>query len=234
MPPLERLIAIVARLRSPGGCPWDRAQDPRSLRPYLVEEAYEVVEAIEAGRPEGLREELGDLLFQIVLLARMAEEAGDFDIRDVAAGISEKMLRRHPHVFDPEHREEDAGSMAAWEARKARERGAGGSILSGLPAALPALVRAHRVGEKAARVSPERADRPSALAAIRAGVDALEGALRAGEPEATERAYGEALLALSSLGRFIGVGPEEALRGACGRFEARIRAAERGAGDKKP
>ncbi len=234
MPPIERLIAIVARLRSPGGCPWDRAQDPRSMRPYLVEEVYEVIEAIEAGRPEALREELGDLLFQIVLLARMAEEAGDFDIHQVAEGIAEKMLRRHPHVFDPEHREEDAGSVAAWEARKARERGAGGSILSGLPAALPALVRAHRVGEKAARISPERADRSSALAAIHAGVEALDGAVQSGDAQAVERAYGEALLALSSLGRFIGLGPEEALRGACRRFEARIRAAERGGGDKKP
>ena len=152
MSALHELIRVVARLRAPDGCPWDRAQTPGSMRPYLVEETYEVVDAIERGSPDDLREELGDLLFQVVLLAQMAREAGHFDIEGVAAGIAQKMVERHPHVFEPDHVEEDAGTVAAWEARKARARPAGRSMLDGLPPQLPALVTAYRVGEKVARV----------------------------------------------------------------------------------
>lgn len=227
MPPFDRLVSIVARLRGPGGCPWDRAQDPGSMRPYLVEEAYEVVEAIEAGRPELLREELGDLLFQVVLLARMAEEAGDYDIHQVAEGIAEKMLRRHPHVFDPQHQEEDAGSVAAWEARKARERGAERSMLDGLPAALPALVRAHRVGEKVSRVGFDWPDLAGVRAKISEELGELDEALASGDAAAIEHEYGDTLLALANLGRFVGVGAEEALRSANSRFAERFRAVER-------
>ncbi len=221
------LAAIVARLRGPGGCPWDRAQTPRTMRPYLVEEAYEVVEAIESGDPGALKEELGDLLFQVVLLAQMAADAGQFTIDDVCAAIADKMVRRHPHVFDPAHREEDAGSVGAWEARKARERGAETSMLGGLPAALPALVRAHRVGEKVSRVGFDWPDR----AAVREQGDEelaeLDEALAGGDPAAIEQEYGDTLLALANLGRFLGIGGEEALRSANDRFGARFRQVER-------
>jgi len=227
MTPFEELVSIVARLREPGGCPWDREQTLKSMRPYLVEEAYEVIDAIEGGSPAPLQEELGDLLFQVVLLARMGEEQGLFDIQTVSRGIADKMVRRHPHVFDPEHvSSEDEGSVAAWEARKARERGAERSMLDGLPTALPALVRAHRVGEKVARVGFDWPDR----AAVRAKVDEelaeLDEALVSGDAAAIEHEYGDVLLALSNLGRFVGVGAEEALRSANSRFGRRFRAVE--------
>ncbi|MCB9746415.1 MAG: nucleoside triphosphate pyrophosphohydrolase [Alphaproteobacteria bacterium] len=230
MTSFDALIRIVAQLRGPEGCPWDRAQTPHSMRPYVVEEAYEVVEAIEEGDPEALKKELGDLLFQVVLLAQMAEDAGWFSIEDVSRAISDKMIRRHPHVFDPEHEEESPGSPAAWEALKAQERGAQVSMLAGLPKALPALVRAHRVGSKVSRAGFDWPD----LQGVRDKVDEelaeldAELALRAeGRPHRVEAEYGDVLLALSSLGRFVDVGPEEALRGANQRFEGRFMELER-------
>jgi len=233
MTPFEELVTIVARLRSPGGCPWDRGQTLESMRPYLVEEAYEVIDAIEAGAPGPLQEELGDLLFQVVLLARMAEEAGTFDIQAVSRGIADKMVRRHPHVFDPDHvSSDDEGSVAAWEARKAKERGADRSMLDGLPAALPALVRAHRVGEKVARVGFDWPDRDAVRAKVDEELAELDEALASGDPAAIEHEYGDTLLALSNLGRFVGVGPEEALRTANSRFGRRFRAVERLAAER--
>src|SRR5688572_13458679 len=154
-----RLVDVMARLRGPGGCPWDLEQTPETLRPYVLEEAYEVLEAIDHGADADLRKELGDLLFQVVLLARMAEERGAFDLSDVIAAISDKMVRRHPHVFDPAHVATAAdGEVVEWEARKAKER-VGGSALDGVPAALPALLRAHRISEKASRVGFDWPDR---------------------------------------------------------------------------
>ncbi|MCB9759165.1 MAG: nucleoside triphosphate pyrophosphohydrolase [Alphaproteobacteria bacterium] len=223
----DTLVSIVARLRGPDGCPWDRAQTPATLRPYLVEESYEVIEAVESGDPDALRKELGDLLFQVVLLAQMAQDAGWFDMDAVCQAIADKMVRRHPHVFDPDHVEEDAGSVAAWEARKARERGAEVSMLDGLPKALPALVRAHRVGEKVSRVGFDWPD----LAGVRAKVDEelaeLDAELDAKDTAGIHAEYGDTLLALANLGRFIGLGPEEALRGANTRFDQRFRVVER-------
>lgn len=231
MTSFDALARVVARLRAPDGCPWDRAQTPTSLRPYILEEAYEVVDAIDRGQAAALRDELGDLLFQVVLLAQMAKDAGLFDLDAVCQAITDKMVRRHPHVFDPNHREEDAGSVGAWEARKAKERG-GGSMLDGVPAALPALVRAHRVGEKVARVGFDWPD----LAAVRAKVDEelgeLDAELRRQDQAAIAREYGDCLLALANLGRFMGVGPEEALREANTRFEDRFREVERMALDR--
>jgi len=226
MSALHELIRVVARLRAPDGCPWDRAQTPGSMRPYLVEETYEVVDAIERGSPDDLREELGDLLFQVVLLAQMAREAGHFDIEGVAAGIAQKMVERHPHVFEPDHVEEDAGTVAAWEARKARARPAGRSMLDGLPPQLPALVTAYRVGEKVARVGFDWPD----LGGVRAKVDEelgeLDEALAAGDAAAIEAEYGDLLLAVANMGRFVDATPEEALRGANRRFGVRFRRVE--------
>lgn len=226
MTSFDELVAIVARLRAPDGCPWDRAQTPKTLRPYVLEEAYEVVDAIDRGQPDALRKELGDLLFEVVLLAQMAKDEALFDIDGVCAAIAEKMVRRHPHVFDPNHQEEDPGSVGAWEARKAKER-SGTSMMDGVPMALPALVRAHRVGEKVARVGFDWPD----LASVRAKVDEelgeLDAELAGSDRAAVAREYGDCLLALANLGRFLGIGPEEALREANTRFEERFREVER-------
>ncbi len=197
------------------------------MRPYLVEETYEVVEAIEGGDPAALREELGDLLFQVVLLAQMATDEGSFTLDDVVGDVRDKMVRRHPHVFDPDHVEEDAGSVGAWEARKAAEHSATArSMLDGLPRSLPALVRAHRIGEKVAKVGFDWPD----LASVRHKVDEelteLDDELRADARLAAQAEYGDVLLATANLGRFLGVGPEEALRASSSRFEARFRTVE--------
>jgi tetrapyrrole methylase family protein/MazG family protein len=167
---VERLLAIMARLRGPDGCPWDREQTLATLRPYVLEETYEVLEAIEDGDPEAHREELGDLLLQIVFQARIAEEEGRFDFAGVADAISEKLLSRHPHVFGPGAQGADArpdpgapgvrdadGVLRQWAALKKQEneaKGRGKSVLEGVPRELPALARAERLTEKASRVGP--------------------------------------------------------------------------------
>jgi len=226
MTPFEELRAIVTRLRGEDGCPWDRAQTPETMRPYVVEETYEVLDAIEGGDPEELRKELGDLLFQVVLLAEMGRQSGDFDVDDVARGIADKMVRRHPHVFVEGYEEHDAGTVAAWEARKAKERGPGGSVLDGVPKALPALIRAHRVGEKVSRVGFDW-DAPSgARDKVSEELVELDEALAAGDAEAIRAEYGDVLLAMASLGRLLDIGPEEALREANVRFEGRFRQVE--------
>ena len=223
----EELRAVVERLRAQDGCPWDREQTPETMRPYLIEEAYEVVEAIESGEPAELKKELGDLLFQIMLLSEMGRQAGWFDVDEVCQGITEKMVRRHPHVFDPEHEEEDPGSVGAWEARKARERGAGGgSMLDGVPKSLPSLIRAHRVGEKVSRVGFDWPDADGARAKVFEELGELDEARSEADPDRIRHEYGDLLLAVASYGRLLGLGPEEALREANQRFEGRFRGVE--------
>lgn len=228
MSSFDDLRGIVERLRTPeSGCPWDLEQTPETLRPYLVEETYEVVDAIEGGDPDELKKELGDLLFQIVLIAEMARQNGWFDIDEVCRAIADKMVRRHPHVFVPGHVEEDAGTIAAWEARKARERGTDGSMLDGVPRALPSLIRAHRVGEKASRVGFDWASPDGARAKVFEELTELDEARDGGDAQRVREEYGDVLLALASYGRLLGIGPEEALREANARFEGRFREVER-------
>jgi MazG family protein len=226
MSPFEALVDLVATLRGPDGCPWDKAQDPRSLRPYVLEEAHEVVAALDAGDLGELKGELGDVLFQVVLLSQMAKEAGEWDIEAVCRAITEKMIHRHPHVFDPEHEEEDPGSVAAWEARKAQDRKAGESMLDSIPAGLPALLAAYRMGEKVSRVGFDWPD----LSGVRAKVDEelgeLEAAIEGGVQEEIVHEYGDLLLAVANMGRFLKIGPEEALREASARFARRFRIVE--------
>src|SRR3989442_12828403 len=185
-PPVDsfvRLVEIMARLRSPGGCRWDREQSPESLRPYVIEEAYEVVEAIERGDPDALRDELGDLLLQVVFQSQLAAEAGRFTIADVAAAIADKLVRRHPHVFgDVEVRDADE-VMRNWRRIKAEERQARGGkhdLLGGVPAASPALVRAEQLGEKAGHVGLDWPDAHGVLDKLREETAELEAALAAG------------------------------------------------------
>lgn len=248
---LTDLVDVVARLRGADGCPWDRAQDFSTLRPYLLEEVYELLEAMDRVGVEGapaapaLREELGDLLFVVLLLARVGEEAGWFDIEHAAEGIAAKMVLRHPHVFGGEAEAGlSPGSIAAWEARKARSDpdGQPRSRLAGVPASLPGLLRSHRQGEKAAAVGFDWADHRGVLAKVHEELGELEAAIAAhppirpatvadtGMPAAhpdIEHELGDVLMALASLGRHLGAPPESALRRANDRFQARFQAMER-------
>lgn len=217
---IETLVGLVARLRAE--CPWDRAQDERSLRPYLLEECHEVLEALDVGNDERTREELGDLLFQLVFLAQLAAERGAFDLDDVASGITAKMIERHPHVFAGA-KESAPGTIAAWENRKAK---AGRSRIDGVPQSLPALVRAHRVAEKAGAVGFDWPDLASVRAKVTEELAELDEAIASGDPDAVQHEYGDVLLALANLGRFVGVAGEDALRVANSRFEGRFRKVE--------
>lgn len=194
------------------------------MRPYFVEETYEVLDAIDSGDPNALREELGDLLFQIVLVSEMAHQAGWFDLQDVARGIGQKMIERHPHVFEEGH---DAdSSVAAWEERKAAKRGPEASLLDGVPRALPALLRAHRMGERVSRVGFDWPDVDGVRAKVDEELAELEEAMDTGDPHDIRAEYGDLLLATANLGRHLGVGPEEALREANAKFEQRFRKVE--------
>ncbi len=220
-----RLRALVAHLRAE--CPWDRVQDLHSMRPYLLEECHEVLGALDANDLPALREELGDLLFQIAFLSRLAEEAGAFDLDDVADGVVAKMIERHPHVYaraDGAPAPDAEGTVAAWEARKAARRG--GSRIDGVPAALPALLRAHRVGEKVAGCGFDWPDRDGVVAKIDEERAELAEALSHGDPAAIRHEYGDLLLACANLGRWLGVSGEDALREANARFERRFRGVE--------
>lgn len=230
---LSALVEVMETLLGPEGCPWDKEQTLETLRPYVLEEAFEVVEAIDGGKPAALKEELGDLLFQIVFQSALAERAGDFDVDDVVHGIEQKMIRRHPWVFGDERQEVDGGAkaLARWEEQKAKEKGARvreRGALGGVPVALPALLRAHRVGEKAAAVGYDWPD----SASVRAKVDEELAELDRAESDADfEAELGDLLFALVSLGRKRGVDAESALRGTLDRFSKRFRHAELAAAD---
>jgi nucleoside triphosphate diphosphatase len=235
---IDRLLLIMDTLRDPGGCPWDREQSLRSLTPYLLEEAHEVIEAIEAGDAQHHKEELGDLLFQVVFQARIAREEGKFDFAQVCDNISDKLTRRHPHVFGDVSVSGSKEVVKNWERIKADERKAKGetprSAIGGVPNALPALVRAERVTEKAAAVGFDWPDLQGVLAKVREELGELEQAIaakaRSGPGSApahdlhgrVEHELGDLLFALANLGRFIKVHPEEALRGTVRRFEGRF------------
>lgn len=191
------------------------------MRPYLLEEAYEVIDALDADDPARLKDELGDLLFQVYFHARLAEERGHFDIAGVADAIHTKMVERHPHVFG----NGGDATIGGWEARKAAKRG-GGSRVDGVPIALPALVRAHRVGEKVGAAGFDWPDREGVLTKIDEELAELREAITSGDPAAIAHEYGDILLALSSLGRHLGIAGEDALRMANLRFEGRFRGVE--------
>lgn len=223
---VRRLLEVVAALRDPGGCPWDRAQTPATLRPHVLEEAHEVVAALDAADPAAVRGELGDLLFLVAMLARMHEEQGVFDLQDVAREVVGKMERRHPHVFGAAQVDGVQAVRRSWEATKAAERGGAGSALDGVPPSLPAALRAHRVGDKAASVGFDWPD----LAGVRAKVDEelaeLDEAVQVGQADAIAEEYGDLLFATAQLGRHLGIGAEDALRQATAKFERRFRAVE--------
>lgn len=227
--PIERLLRIMARLRDPEhGCPWDRAQDFRTIVPHTIEEAYEVAEAAERGELGALRDELGDLLFQVVFLARLAEERGAFDFDAVASAIADKLEKRHPHVFGDEAIATAAAQTDAWEAQKAAERAGRGldGALDGVPAGLPALTRALKLGRRAARVGFDWPALAGAREKIDEEVGELDEALQRGDAAAIEHEIGDLLTATANLARHAGVDPEQALRSANRRFEDRFREVE--------
>jgi tetrapyrrole methylase family protein/MazG family protein len=226
---LLELVRVMARLRGPDGCPWDREQDHRSLARHLLEEAHEVLDAIDGGESERLREELGDLLLQVVFHAQMAADEGTFDIDDVAEGIVGKLVNRHPHVFGDVEVDSAAEVLVNWERIKADEKGERG-LEDDIPSTLPALARAAKVQRRAAGWGFEWRNAQDAMEAVREELDELE---RATDPSNVEEEVGDVLFAVAALGRKLGVDPESALlrtiRGFAERY-ARMRevAVERG------
>jgi len=232
---LTALLALMARLRDPErGCPWDREQTFSSIAPYTIEEAYEVAEAIERADREQLRDELGDLLFQVVFHARMAEEHGWFDFANVATAIHDKLVRRHPHVFEGTH-PTPLELVRAWEEQKAQERallaarGAPGdsTVLAGIPVALPALTRAAKLGRRAARVGFDWPDAREVHAKVLEELHELDAALSAasGAPADTAACaeeLGDLLFAIVNFSRHLKLDAEQALRAANAKFERRF------------
>jgi nucleoside triphosphate diphosphatase len=223
-PGLRRLLDVMRRLRDPtSGCPWDLAQDGRSLARYTLEEAHELVAALEAGEPSAVRDELGDLLFQVVFHAQLAVERGDYDFDTVASGIAGKLERRHPHVFAAG----GTGDVVQWEKIKAEERGARGAhgVLDDVPLSLPALMRATKLGKRAASVGFDWPDAGGARAKVLEELAEVDAAA-AESPERMAEEVGDLLLAVTSLARHLRVDPESALRQANQRFEDRFRRME--------
>ena len=230
MTELERLLQVMARLRDPErGCPWDVQQTFATIAPYTIEEAYEVAEAIARDDPTALKDELGDLLLQVVFHARMAEEAGEFDFRDVAGAIAAKLIRRHPHVFADVEYADAAEQTAGWERIKAAERAAAGqhSVFDGVPLALPALARAAKLQKRAARVGFDWPSIEPVLDKLDEELAELRAALAAGEPsERLAEELGDLLFVCANLGRHLHTDPETALRAANDKFVRRFRRIE--------
>lgn len=223
MNPFDRLVEMMARLRAPDGCPWDRAQTHESIRRYVIEEAYEVAEAIDRGEPRELRAELGDLLLQVLFHSQIASEEGRFDVEAVCRDLAEKLERRHPHVFGSARADTAEEVGRAWERIKATERGPGGSALDGVPRTLPALQRAERLGEKAARAGLDWKTPEAVLEKIDEERSELGEALASGDRRQAERELGDLLFAAASLARKLDIEPERALASALDRFGARFR-----------
>lgn len=222
---IEKLLEIMDQLRDPDtGCPWDLEQDFSTIAPYTIEEAYEVADAIARDDMPALRDELGDLLFQVVFYARMAKESGAFDFSDIVDGICDKMLRRHPHVFGSD--EERAAGLrdGSWERIKAEERGQrdDDGALAGVARSLPALNRAQKLGKRAAAVGFDWPDRGGVRDKIHEEFEELDEAVASGELRRVEDEFGDLLFAIVNLARHLGVDAEKALMGANAKFERRF------------
>lgn len=243
----ERLVGIMRTLRSPGGCPWDREQTHQSLRRYVLEETYEVLDAIDSGDAENLREELGDFLFEAVFLAQLSAEAGDFDIGDAVQAICDKLVRRHPHVFHPEATGSDPRPLQAgdtltsgqvleqWDVLKARERATAGkppkseTTLGGVPTSLPALLRAYEISAKAAKTGFDWVQPADVMDKIEEEVRELRAEVDGGrlvDAARAEEELGDLLFAMANLARKLGIEPEAALRRATTKFQRRFTAME--------
>jgi len=221
----ERLLDIMRRLREPGGCPWDREQTRVSLKPFLVEETYEVLEAIETGDPTALREELGDLLFQVVFHAQIAAESGEFDIAAVLVRLIDKMVNRHPHVFAAANVESAGAALKQWEAikqREAHEAGRRRSVIDGVPRALPSLLRAQRITSKASRVNFDWPDARAAWSKVEEECREVADALGANDRARLQDELGDVLFSVVNVARLADIDAEEALHGAIEKFRRRF------------
>jgi tetrapyrrole methylase family protein / MazG family protein len=227
------LVALVAKLRSPDGCPWDRKQTPESLKPFLIEECYEVIEALDEGSPAKVKEELGDLLFQIIFHARIAEEQGSFTMNDVITDNIQKMIRRHPHVFGDARLSTDKEVLASWEEIKKKEKGyeERKSILEGVPRHLPALLRARSLQERAARVGFDWKHIDEALPKLDEELAEFKASLKKEDSVGIEEELGDVFFMLVNISRFLGVNPEDALRKTISKFIHRFRYIEEHAAD---
>jgi tetrapyrrole methylase family protein/MazG family protein len=222
----DDLIAIMARLRGADGCPWDRRQTKKDLKPFLIEETYEILEALDRGDDQGVREELGDLLFHIIFMARIAQEEGAFDISDVIQGVAEKMICRHPHVFGSSEVSGPREVEANWAKLKAAEKPRE-SLMEGLPLHLPALMRAYRLTQRASKVGFDWENKDQVWAKLEEELKEFQEALRRGKEEALREELGDILFTLVNLARFIGVDPEDALRRVTNKFAERFTFIER-------
>jgi len=228
MADLQKLLDLVARLRAPDGCPWDREQVLANLRAYLLEEAHEAAGAIDNADWGEIAEELGDLLFQIAFIGRLAEEAGAFSLSQVVDRVHHKMVARHPHVFGDEVLADSQAVRQAWERRKLREEPDRASLLAGVPASLPALLGAYRLTQKAAGVGFDWPDAGAVLEKVEEEAAELREALAAGDREATREEVGDLLFTLANLARKLDVDPEAALAGTNLKFRRRFAQVEKG------
>jgi MazG family protein len=231
---MDRLRLIMARLRSPDGCPWDREQTLETLASFLLEECYETLDAMASGDPRALEEELGDLLFQIVFQSRVAEERGDFDLESVMRGIGDKIIRRHPHVFAEGRLETADQVLRQWEEIKGEERRrkGRGSMFDSVPKTLPALLKALRVSAKAARVGFDWPDTEALWAKVREEMGELEAARRSGDREAIAEELGDLLFTLANVARREDLDPERVLQQANDKFLERFAWVERRLGEE--
>lgn len=218
----QEFVQLVAALNSEGGCPWDQEQTHESIKPYLLEETHEVIEAINRNIPDEIREELGDLLLQVVFLSRKSEELGDFDVTDVIKSIIHKMTLRHPHVFGDVNVENADEVLVNWEKIKKKNNEPGRSILAGIPPTLPGLLRARRVQEKAARVGFDWDKIDDVRAKIDEEIAEFDEALQKKDRIGMEDELGDLLFSFVNISRFLEVNPEEALRKTIGKFTSRF------------
>jgi len=219
----HQIMTIMRQLRAPGGCPWDAEQTHESLKRYLLEESYEVLEAIDNGSDELLKEELGDLLLQPVFHAAIAEERGAFTMDDILSTLADKLIRRHPHVFGDQKIKDSEAQIANWEKIKKAEKGdERRSALSGIPPHLPALMKAQKITEKASRVGFDWEHVDQVMAKVLEELHEFEEAMEQGRQDRMEAELGDLLFAIVNLGRFLSLDPEEALRKTIARFQNRF------------
>lgn len=228
---LQKLLDVMSTLRSRDGCPWDKEQTRESLKPFLIEETYEVLEALDEGDPQKIKEELGDLLFQIIFHCQIAKENGEFNIDDVIKTISDKMIKRHPHVFGEERFETSEEVIMQWEERKREEGKQRESILEGIPTALPSLLRAQRLQARAAKVGFDWERVEDVLEKLDEELKEFKDALKVRRQQEIEDELGDIFFVLVNISRFVGVNPEDALRKTISKFISRFRYIEMKAAD---
>lgn len=229
---LNELIAIMSALRGENGCPWDKDQTRESLKPFIVEEAYEVLEAIDEKNPEAIKEELGDLLFQVVFQCQIAKERGEFEMADVLEKIGKKMIARHPHVFSDADYKTSAEVLVHWEAQKKREGKQRDSVLDGIPKELPSLLRAHRIQDRASRMGFDWEKVEDVLPKLEEEIDEFREALKRQRTDEIEDELGDIFFVLVNISRFVGIDPEDALRKTISKFISRFRYIEMAAADR--